>query len=171
MPSMMTALDVPEGGELDVGRAVEGGLDGRVVRDAHGAAGAAVEGLPEGQDLGPSGGEGGQLEGVLIGFSAAVTKEEGVVRVAAGFAQKGRQLALEAVFYGIGVKAQAGGLIRERLHITGMAVPHADDGVAAIKVRILLPVGGPEGGPQTLDRLYVPLLINVEELHTRKPML
>ena len=55
-----------------------------------------MESLAEGQDLGPSGGEGSQLEGVLVRLGPAVAKEEGVVGVTAQLTQLRSQRALEA---------------------------------------------------------------------------
>ena len=102
-----------------------------------------MESLVEGQDLGPSGGEGRQLEGVLVSLGPAVAKEEGVVGVTAQLAQLGSQRALEAVLDSVGVETQRLCLLGQDLHIVRMAMAHADDGMAAIEVRIGLAVGRP----------------------------
>ena len=146
-------------------RGVVRGADGRIVGRGDGSAGAAVEGFPESQDLGPSGCEGGQFQGILVGFRPAVAQEQPVVFIAADFPEQECEFLLEAVVYGIRIETELAELVFDLPNVMRMAVADADDGVAAIQVRIFVPVFIPEGGVQSADRLDVPPFVYFEQFH------
>ena len=106
--------------------------------------------------------EGGQLQGVLVGFGTAVDEEERVVFVAAGLAQAFGHLLLELVDDGVGVEAQGGYLVADHLHVVRMGVADGDDGMAAVEVEVLRTVLVPHVAAFPFDDVDVEEGIYVE---------
>ena len=154
--------EVAQGDEGHLIRAVEGGADLGIVRDAHGAGGAAVEGPAEGEDLGTAGVERRQFQRVLVGLRPAVAQEEVEGVIAADLSEFLGQGVLQAVLHGIGVETQLSDLLPDRRHVMRVAVPDADHGVAAVQVQVLLAVGIPQRGTLPAHGLDVPPFVYIE---------
>ena len=106
--------------------------------------------------------EPGQLEGVLVGLSATVDEEELVVVVARHAAQPVGDLLLQAIDDTVGIEAQVAELALQHLHIMGMAVAYADDGMATIEVEVLLIVVVPNSRSFSLHDVDVEEGIYIE---------
>ena len=109
--------------------------------------------------------EGCELESILIGLGTRVDKKQTVVFVSANLAQSLGQLALQGVDDGVAIKAQLIQLARNGLHVMRMAMPYANDGVAAIEVEIFLPIGVPYAAVTAAIDGYVHQRIHIKEIH------
>ena len=146
----------------DVAAIVDGGDDFGVVGHLDGQRRTAVEGFGKRHHPCASVVEGGQLEGVLVGFGTAVDEEERVVFVAAGLAQSFGHLLLELVDDGVGVEAQGGYLVADHLHVVRMGVADGDDGMAAVEVEVLRTVLVPHVAAFPFDDVDVEQRIYIE---------
>lgn len=100
--------------------------------------------------------EGGQFQGVLVGFGSGVAEEEGVVVIAAGPAYPVRQFLLKGILHGVGVEAESGKLFRNHSDVMRVTVPDGYHGMASVHVGIFVAVLVPEGGVYPSDGLDVP---------------
>ena len=115
--------------------------------------------------------ERGQLQSVLVGLGTTINKEEAIVLVAAGAAQAFGQLTLQTVHHRIGVEAQTCDLLADGLHITGMGMAYADDGMAAIEVQIFCSLPVPHTATLAAHDVNREEGIDVKKFHSRALLL
>ena len=137
-------LDVVEGEIGDVAIGIDGGDDLGVGGGFDGKGGAAVEGFFGTEYARAPVIERGEFEGIFVGFGTAVDHKELVVVVAADATKALGELHLKGIFHAVAVETEALKLVGHALHIVGMAVADADDGMAAVEVKIFLTVGVPD---------------------------
>ena len=159
-------IQVIESHKFDIIRSVERGAYVRIVSGCNRAGGPAVEGVPESENLGFTGVEGGQFHSIFIRLGPAVAEKEFVVVVIAQLAQSVCKVALQVVLYCIGVKSEFSKLLREHFHIVRMAVAYADYRVSAVEVRIDFSFLVNKSGTEAFDRLDVPSFVNVKKFHS-----
>src|SRR5690606_28047528 len=97
--------------------------------------------------------ERGQLQCVLIGFSAAVAKKECVVGIAALFPKFLCKLCLQAVDDGVGVEADSGNLLLDRFYIERVAVSDGYDGMSTVEIEVFHSLPVPDMATFCPDRL------------------
>ena len=128
--------DVVDGQVGDVMVGVDGGDDFRVVGHFDGERGAAVEGFLCREHPCAPVVERGEFEGVLIGLGSTVDEKQLIVLVSTGCSEPLGELLLKTVDDGVGVETQLVHLLGDGLHIAGVAVPDADDGMASVEVEV-----------------------------------
>ena len=106
-----------------------------------------MEGLLEGENACAPVVERGQLQGVFVGFGPRVDKKQLVVVISACLAKACSKLSLQGVDDGVAVEAQLAELLRHGLNIVGVAVAHANHGVASVEVEIFVAISVPHTAP------------------------
>ena len=118
-----------------------------VGRGLYGKRGAPVEGLLEGENACAPVVERGQLQGVFVGFGPRVDEKQLIVIISACLAKACGKLPLQGVDDGVAVEAEFAELLRHGLNIVGVAVAHADHGVASVEVEIFVAISVPHTAP------------------------
>src|SRR5580692_9220605 len=117
--------------------------------------------LAEGNDLLTTGMKTGQLERVLIGLRAAVTKEKLVVGTPRNLTQFRRQFLLQRDADRIGIEPNLVQLLGDTLYIMRMRMTDGDHSMTAIKIQVLLSLLIPYIGTLGFDDRNVVDRVNI----------
>lgn len=121
-----------------------------------------METLLEGYHSVLAGMEGGELEGVLVGFGSRVVEEEAVVVVAAETAELFCQFLLEGIPDAVGIEAYLVNLFLEGGDVVGMGMAYGNDGMASVEVEVLNALVVPDGAPSGLLGCHVVEVIYIK---------
>ena len=99
--------------------------------------------------------ERGKLQSVFVGLGTGIDEEELIVVITTGFSKALGELLLQMVDNGIGIESKRVQLLGEFLDIMRMAMTDADDGMAAVKVKIFLAFAVPNVAAFALDDVDV----------------
>jgi len=113
--------------------------DLRVIGERHCGRCAAMKSLPEGYEFLPAGHEGGQLDGILIGFGPRITEKKPVAGIAALASQQTGQLPLKRILYRVGIKTDLRQLTADPFYIMRMGVPDGDHRMPPVQIKVFHP--------------------------------
>jgi hypothetical protein len=127
-------LDVVEGKKSDVGCFIDRRDVVFVVGGGNCQGGSTVKGTFEGDYFFSIGVKAGEFQRILIGFGAAVAKEELVIQFAADGSQFFCQCFLQGNVYGVRVKGDLMQLLLDSFDPHGVTMTDADDGMSTVQI-------------------------------------
>lgn len=124
-----------------------------------------MESFTEGNDSALAVMEGGELEGIFVGFGTTVDEEKGIVVIAGDLTEPLSEALLEGIDDGIGVEAELLELGGKGMDIVRVCVSDGDHGMPTIKVEVILTFVIPDFGAQPFDDFKVKEGVDVEQIH------